>query len=212
METQVKKEHYSQEYDTVERFISYYYQCSEVIKLRPKKVLEIGVGNKLTSNYLKNNGIKVITCDIDKNLKPDVTGNVTKLPFKNKEFDCVIAYQVLEHIQYQDFEKALSELKRVSKKNIIISLPYASTSFELLIKMPLINKIIKKNYLDLFIRTPKFWKKHKFDGQHYWEIGKKNYSLNKIRKEINKQLKILKEIRPEINSYHYFFVLETRSN
>lgn len=48
---QVSKEHYSKEYDSVERFISYYYQSKLVLELNPKTALEIGVGNKVTYNY-----------------------------------------------------------------------------------------------------------------------------------------------------------------
>jgi len=208
MKPQVKKEHYLKDYDSVERFISYFYQCNEVIKLNPKNALEIGVGNKLTFNYLKNSGINIITCDINKSLKPDYVCNITKTPFKNNEFDCIIAYQILEHLPFEEFIDALKEIKRISKKNVIISLPYASTSFEFIIKIPLISKLVKKQYIDFFIRIPKFYKNHKFDGQHYWEIGKRNYSLNKIKNIIKEHFIIKKEIRPEINSYHYFFVLE----
>ena len=210
MGKQVNKEHYFQGYDSVERFISYFYQCSEVIKLNPKTVLEIGMGNGLTRDYISKHKIKVTTCDIDKDLKPDVIANVTKLPFSKNKFDCVVAYQILEHLPFENFERALKEIARVSSKNAIISLPYSSVSFEFIIKLPLISKLIKKQYLDLFFRVPKFYQEHKFDGQHYWEIGKKGYSLNKIRGLINKYFIIKKDFRPEINSYHYFFILEKR--
>ncbi len=210
MQKQVNKKHYLKDYDTVERFISYYYQCSLILDLKVKNALEIGIGNKLTSNYLKNCGVKVVTCDIDKELKADYIADVRKLPFPNSKFDAAYAFQVLEHLPFEDFETALIELHRVSKKYVIISLPCSSTSFELILRFPFINKLFKKNYLDLFLRFPYFFKKYKFDGQHYWELYSKGCSLRIIRNKLNAKFKIIKEVRPEINSYHYFFVLEKK--
>ena len=208
MKKQVSKQHYCNDYDSAERFISYFYQCKLILDLNVKNGLEIGIGNRLTSNYLKNFGMKIITCDIDKELKPDHTADIRKLPFGNNKFDIVYAYQVLEHLPFEDFEIALSELYRVSKKYVVISLPVSATNFEFILKFPLLNKIFHKNYFDLFFRIPYFFRKHKFDGQHYWELGSKGCSFNNVRKKLNKKFKILKELRPVLNSYHYFFVLE----
>ena len=44
--TQVAPDHYfNKSYDTKERFISYWRQINEIIKLGPNRVLEIGIGN-----------------------------------------------------------------------------------------------------------------------------------------------------------------------
>lgn len=208
MKKQVNKQHYFRDYDSVERFISYFYQCKLILELKVKNALDIGAGNRLTSSYLMDHGIKVVTCDIDKELKPDYIGDIRKLPFGNTRFDVVYAYQVLEHIPFEDFEKALEEMHRVSNRYVVISLPCSSTSFEFILKFPIINKIFRRNYFDLFLRFPYFYKKHKFDGQHYWELFSKGCSLSKIRKILSKRFMILKEGRPVLNSYHYFFVLE----
>jgi len=47
-----------------------------------------------------------------------------------------------------------------------------------------------------------------FNGEHYWEIGRKNYPKSKIREIIKKHFKIKTEFSPMLNAYHYFFVLE----
>lgn len=50
---------------------------------------------------------------------------------------------------------------------------------------------------------------HKFDGQHYWEIGKKGYPLNRITNDIkNAGFKIVKTYRVFEIPYQRFFVLK----
>ena len=48
-------------------------------------------------------------------------GDILKLPFADDEFDTVTAFEVLEHID--DIDAAMREIKRVTKKNIILSVP-----------------------------------------------------------------------------------------
>ncbi len=206
---QVSKEHYSQDYDHLNRFISYYTQIDLVRSLKPNNVLEIGVGNKTVSNYLNNNGIKVDTCDFDKELNPDFVADIRDLPFNDNSYDLIIAFEIIEHLPWEGVSIALSELHRVSKKHVIISIPYASLGFELVLKFPFIRTILRRRLINCAIRIPLFFKKIKFEGQHYWEMGLKNYSKKKIRnKFIESNFRIIKESSPILNSNHYFFVLE----
>jgi len=206
---QVKKEHYNRrKYDNLERFISYFYQIDLVRLLNPASVLEIGKGNGTVSDYLKKLGLDVVTIDIDKDLRPDHVGDVRNIPLKDNSFDVVVAYEVLEHLPYEDFKYALREIKRVSKKDVIISLPYRSSGIELVFKFPLIRTLFKKSFLDLFLRIPLSFGGLKTSGQHHWEIDRQKYSLQKVRRVIKKHFKIVKEIRPALNYYHYFFVLK----
>lgn len=202
---QVPREHYFKGYDTKERWISYWYQINEVLKSNPKTVLEVGIGNKTVSDYLKKLGIKVTTVDIDESLEPDYVCSVTELSrcFKENSFDTVLCAEVLEHIPFKYFEKALEELWRVSKKYVIISLPHFGPSLSLSLKIPLLRQI------NLAIKIP-LPVRHVFDGQHYWEIGKKNYSLRKIRKILSKYYLIEREICPVENMYHRIFSLRVK--
>jgi len=207
---QVPAEHYKKNYDSLRRFIAYYYQIDLIRKLKPKRILEIGVGNKTVSNYLKQNGYNVITCDFDKALNPEFVADIRKLPFEENAFEVVIACEILEHIPWNDVDQALKELHRVTQKYVIISIPYSCVAFEFIIKFPLIQTLIRRPLIDLFIRIPLFYKKVEFKGEHYWEMGKRRYPIRKIRAKFNKQFKIKKEIRPILNSKHYFFILEKK--
>jgi ubiquinone/menaquinone biosynthesis C-methylase UbiE len=145
--------------------------------------------------------------DIDEELGPDCVGSVLELPFKDCEFDVVCAFQVLEHLPFDDFEKALSEMMRTSKKSIIISLPEVNKAIKVEIKLPGIKS--KK----LMFRVLPFEVKHRFDGEHYWEIGKKETPLRYVRGTILKVARennfmIVRDYRLFENHYHRFFVLK----
>ncbi len=102
----------------------------EALKMiKSGKVLDVGCGDGLFLTMLKDvdsegvdisregiekcreKGLKVSLCDFSKD----------KLPFLNDEFDNVVVLDVLEHLYFP--EKLLKEAKRVSKRNIIISVP-----------------------------------------------------------------------------------------
>ena len=201
---QVEPDHYYNIiYDTKERFCSYWHQIQEVLLLKPSEVLEIGIGNGFVSRYLKERGINVTTLDIDKELKPDVVGSVLDIPFQCETFQVVTCYEVLEHLPYEDIPKALSEISRVSKQYVILSLPDVNRVYRIYLHIPKVG-VIKK-----LIPLPRTRKPiHKFDGEHYWEIGKAGFPLEKVLNDIQKQgLQIQKTYRVFENPYHRFFVL-----
>ena len=100
-----KTSYFLPQYDYKGRFISYWHQINEVIKLKPKSILEVGIGNGLVANYLKQRNYNVVTLDIDPNLNPMVVGSVLNLPFHDQTFDVVTCFQVLEHLPYNFFLK-----------------------------------------------------------------------------------------------------------
>lgn len=202
-EKSIKYQHYWKSCNNFNNFVSYYNQLNEIYNTNPKSVLEIGIGNKLVYNHLKEIGVKVTSLDINEKLKPDVIGDIRKLPFLDNSFDTVVAFEVLEHIPFSDFEKSLTEL-RVSKKWIIISIPYSRWKyFEFYLNLP----IIKEIYLHL--SCPIFFKrKIKEDDCHYWEFNERGYSKKKILNIVKKHFLIKKQFRPRFNKYHLFLILE----
>jgi len=205
LKNKTPKEYSFAEYDSLKTFISYFYQIDSVIKTKPGSVLEIGIGNGTVSDYLRKTGIQVTTCDSNKNLFPDVVADVRKLPFKDGFFDSVLACQVLEHIPFDDFEKALFELNRVSRKNVIISLPdtYYYAEGTLKIVIPFFERQIH-----FLINFPFLRKKIVNKEEHFWEIGLKKFPKNKIVKILNKYFKTIKEFKPILNANRHFFILE----
>ncbi|RSD35370.1 MAG: type 11 methyltransferase [Methanohalophilus sp.] len=213
MGKQVDSNHYYiGDYDTKERFISYWHQINEIIKLKPINVLEVGIGNKFVSNYLTNIGINVTSFDFDKQLSPDIVGNINDLPFYDDSFDVIACYEVLEHIDFSHFENSLKEMYRVSKSYVIISLPDVSLVYRLYLPVVKLNKfeIMNIRLVKKLISIPRLIKPlHQFDGEHFWEIGKKNYSLNDIEAKIKSVgFEIIYTYQVFENPYHRFFVLK----
>jgi len=205
MKPQVEPNHYFNEsYDSKGRFISYWHQIHEIVRLRPKRVLEIGIGNGFVQKYLKEGGLNLTTLDIDQELKPDIIGTVLDIPFADGSFDVIACYELLEHLQYENFYKALSEIFRVCKSYAILSLPDASRVYRVYVQIP------KVGVFKRLISLPRLKNPiHKFNGEHYWEIGKVGYPLSKITKDIERPgFNIKKTYRIFENPYHRFFILK----
>ena len=204
LKSQVTPSHYfRKEYDSKGRFCSYWHQINEILSLDPESVLEVGIGNGLVSTYLKKRRINVTTLDIDERLDPDCVGSVLDLPFFCDSFEVVACFEVLEHLPYEDFSRALSELYRVSSSHVVLSLPDLSRVCRLYIYLP------KVGELKMLIPLPRLKPpKHEFDGKHYWNIGTAGYPLRKIMSEISRVgFEVEKNYRVFEMSWHRFFVL-----
>lgn len=206
MEQQVDKSAYEfLRYCYPDRWASYYYQLREVIEARPCSVLEIGTGDGVLRHYLEQNtDIEYRSMDIAVDLHPDIIGSVEKIPLPDSSVDVVVAYEILEHLPFEKFEQALRELKRVSRGMVIISLPHFGPPIKFLLKLPFLPEI------RFSFKIP-FPKKHIFNGEHYWEIGKSGHSTGNIRATLRKHFTIQKEFIPFENQYHHFFVLQKRT-
>ena len=97
-----------------------------------KTLADIGCGNGVFLNYLKTNNTNLDLTGIDRSetaLKFVKTkkqqGDIVSLPFSDEHFDCVSCLEVIEHLPVPIYETALKELCRISKKYVIISVPYA---------------------------------------------------------------------------------------
>lgn len=203
---QVDESHYEfSRYMKKERWLSLWHQLDEVIKRKPEKVLEIGPGKGLFKFAAKSIGVSVDTFDIDPELNPDYVGSVFELPFEDNGYDIVCAFQMLEHLPFSDSVRAFNEMVRVSNKILIISLPDSQKKWPITIHIP---KLGRKTF-----SISKFWElnsEHIFDGEHYWELNKKNYSIDAVLHELckSKKCRLLETYRVPENPYHRFFIFE----
>lgn len=171
-----------------------------------RNILEIGVGKGLVKHFLSRfNGIKHTSLDIAADLAPDVVGSVLSMPFKDGEFDCVLCCQVLEHLRFEDFPAALSEVRRVTSCRVILSLPD------------------KRRRAGIGLCLPRYgWRKaewsferrkaHKerLSTQHYWEIGhsRDTRGSNVVRHIVLAGFHVEAHYRLENFAWHSFFILK----
>jgi SAM-dependent methyltransferase len=86
------------------------------------RVLEIGVGTGFTANYLRSKGVQVTTLDIDPDKHPDIVANVAQYDFP-EPFDAILAFEVFEHLPYDDFPPLLDRLSTAARRHVFVSLP-----------------------------------------------------------------------------------------
>lgn len=91
--------------------------------VRPEdRVLEIGVGTGFTASYLRSKGVHVTTLDIDADKQPDIVANVAQYDFP-EAYDAILAFEVFEHLPYDDFPPLLARLSTAAKSHLFLSLP-----------------------------------------------------------------------------------------
>lgn len=125
------------------------------------RILEIGVGTRFTSNYLKSRGYHVVTLDIDPDKQPDIVGNIVEMELP-ETYDYILAFEVFEHMPFGDFSEVLHKLNRHCRKRLLISVPRNEKLwFSLQAELP-----GRKSFgFRIATRRKKIISKH-----HHWEV------------------------------------------
>ena len=188
-------------YDKWSRFCGYWHQIDRMREHKPEKMLEVGIGNGFVSNYFRRRGWDITTVDVRDYVKPDIVASVLDMPFDDNSFDLVACCEVLEHLDYENFSAALSEIRRVTKTDAVISVPD-------------VKRVIELSMYILGIGTarvviPFFGCKKKKQDYHRWEIGRPGWRLKRIKADITKAgFDIKKTFRARGNLVQRFFILK----
>jgi hypothetical protein len=204
---QVPDDHYRPaNYDELHRWTSYWYQIQSIVRTGARTVLEIGVGSGVLSSYLRSRlGIQVTTFDCDESRGPDLVGDVRYLEanVKPESFDAVVAFQVLEHLPFPDFELTLRQLARASRHSVLLSLPHYGWNLQWRIRLWKFDWAFSRR----MSKNPEWT----FNGEHHWEIGTRGFSLNHVRSVITRVLDIEEDYFCPDYAYHYFFECRKKS-
>ncbi|MHC4534745.1 MAG: class I SAM-dependent methyltransferase [Planctomycetota bacterium] len=123
-------------------------RIEETIKIIPAEtqtILDVGCGNGTFVNAListfPDRFEKIVALDTSEEALRYVKtckykSSIVNLPFEDESFDLVTATEVLEHLSYEDFKRGILELQRVSKKSIVISVPFNEDLASSLVKCP----------------------------------------------------------------------------
>jgi len=93
-----------------------------------KSILDVGCGDGYITNALPE-GLEVVALDSSAAAlahvnRRTVQGSATRLPFEDASFDLVMANDLLEHLGDADLRQALAEIRRVSRRYIVITSPF----------------------------------------------------------------------------------------
>jgi ubiquinone/menaquinone biosynthesis C-methylase UbiE len=98
----------------------------------PKIILDAGCGTGFITDIINRSmDVTIVSCDMNAHRiscaktqfhLETVIADITHLPFRSSSFDTVLAIEIIEHLP--DKESALDEIKRVTRKNVIITVPF----------------------------------------------------------------------------------------
>lgn len=206
---EAKNERYgNRRYENLPRFVSYYNQIDLVRALDPKEILEVGIGSGFLSNYLRSRDYAVTTADYDKTLGPDIVCDIRNIPLEDGSFELVMAFEILEHVPYEEALNGIKEMGRISSRYVVLSVPRSCFYFGLsfMFGLPTFHK-----FMSLGLRLPFFWVSAEYGSkEHFWELGRRGFPIRRLVKDIQELGLVLKQRKGHIalNTQHYFFVLE----
>jgi len=103
----------------------------QTISLIPEDVssiLDVGCGDGRITNHLIPQYSRVVGLESSKEALQYVKtekmlGSIDCLPFPDRNFDLVLCCEVLEHLPFRVYPKAIEELERVASKYILVTVP-----------------------------------------------------------------------------------------
>jgi ubiquinone/menaquinone biosynthesis C-methylase UbiE len=201
--------HYDASYLVGWRLHSIAEQVALALAVRPSRVLEIGVGTGLSAHALRTAGIEVVTADVQPDLEPDIVADVRSLPVEGGAFDVACCCQVLEHLPFAEFGPAVAELRRVTRRRLVLSLPDIERPVHCSFRAPLVGSRELAFSLPAGRVGPE-WRRDRLETMgHYWEIGVDGISARVVRDAIRSAgFRTIATHRLRENPWHRFYVAE----
>ena len=93
------------------------------------KILDLGCGDGYIAHKLRTKA-EVTTLDVWEKFNPNVLHDLNDLPlpFEDNSFDVILLLDVIEHLEFDAGEDLLKELKRITRRSILILTPLWWTS------------------------------------------------------------------------------------
>lgn len=203
-ERALPKERYETEgYFGEKEWASYLFVIRKVIRNVPRgaKILEIGAGGGYVAMLLARIGYIVETWDVNPNLKPDKIVDISSSEISDEDtrkYGCVICTEVLEHIPFEKFETCISNICRLSKEYLLLTIPDAYEKQQIrfslgrrTLRSPIFRTYIRKEIVDI----------------HYWELNyRPECSYAKVREILGKYFDIEQECDIPSNYYHHYYL------
>jgi len=108
-------------------------------------ILDIGCGDGRITNELS---LKYNITSMDINYealkyvnKSKIIASIEQIPFHNNSFDLVLSTEVIEHLPDHLFRRAIIDIERVSKRYIVISVPYKENLYASMTRCNICGKV-----------------------------------------------------------------------
>lgn len=179
----LSKEEYLKKLDIL-NWLRFFEIIKSAVAAGASEILEIGPGEGTIKNVLGPFVGKYETLDLNQKLNPDHAGDARE--FKEElrgKYDCVIAADILEHINFEDLDKALANIYAYLKNGgyALITIPHRS---QYLLWMTSLN------HKPSIIRTPTLkrmtGRKVSIDPDHQWEIGDGHHTIKNVEDVMKK--------------------------
>jgi hypothetical protein len=166
-----KADYFNEAYFDIRQLMAQTMQIKHIHDLKPSCMIEIGIGNGLTSSFFRNSGIEVLTADINPNLNPDICCSLSEVVerINGRKFDLVVCCEVLEHMPVEQLEDNIRTLRALGHR-LFLTLPAYTRSLGVsgVFKVPFLKA--KDFFLCFFF--PK--RVNLGDTEHFWEVGSEN--------------------------------------
>jgi Methyltransferase domain len=186
------------------RLLSYRYQLVYATRAEHASVLVVGKGDGLVPGFLRSLGANVLTADINRTLRPDIISDVRQLSLVDAAVDVSMCCQVLEHLPFDQFRAALTELRRVTRLHLILSLPDVRRHWRVRLEAgPFV--LDRQGSLPRFQAQP-FPTASRSKIGHRWEIGFRGFPFRAVGRDIESAgWEIVESARVHEFPWHTFF-------
>lgn len=93
-----------------------------------RTMLDVGCGDGAITNHLARRwhvtGVDMSETALKHLETESVQASATDLPFPNDSFDLVLSSEMLEHLPPEDYRQAISEMSRVTRRYLLLTVPY----------------------------------------------------------------------------------------
>lgn len=194
--------YYSERHFKLDQLFANALQVYHVHSMQPRDMLEIGVGNRFLSTFMRLSGLDVTTADINSNLQPDICAPLRDLrSATDRRFDLVVCCEVLEHIPLAELDANLDHLRSLGDR-LFLTLPTIHTTAGIggLVRLPGMGP----TSIDLNFSLPR---RHKLMGTpHFWEVGFDRTSTRRaIVGKLKKRYANVKSGRFPLKPNHVYF-------
>ncbi len=165
-------------------WIRYAAIIKEMTRLQPKTVLEIGPGEGVIKNVMRDFMEKYDTLDVNPKLSPTHQGDVRDFKDKLREkYDCVIAADILEHIPFEELEVALKNIHAYLRPGgaALITIPHRSHYLFWITSLKPAPSIVRIPTLKRILTG-----KASIDPDHEWELGDGKHTINDVEEVMRK--------------------------